>query len=69
VKKNQLNRLELKKTDRFGFGFIGLKPKKQNRTKTKKNRKKKTELTRKKPSQTQKTKPNRKQTEPNRFLF
>jgi len=68
VKKNQLNRLELKKIDRFGFSFIGLKPKKQNRTK-KKNQKKKTELTRKKPSQTKKTKPNRKQTEPNRFLF
>jgi hypothetical protein len=52
VKKNQLNRLELKKNDRFGFGFIGLKPKKQNRTKTKKKPEKKNRANPKK------TKPN-----------
>jgi len=37
VKKNRLN---FKKTDRFGFGFISLKPKKPNRTQIEKNKKK-----------------------------
>jgi len=44
--------IKIKKTDRFGFGFISLKPKKLNRTQTEKMGKK--------PSQTEKTKQNQK---------
>jgi hypothetical protein len=58
VKKNQLNRLKFLKNQpvRFGFGFISLKQKKQNRTKPNLNRKNKKNLsqTGKKPSQTKK---------------
>jgi len=54
VKKNQLNRLKFLKNQpvRFGFGFISLKQKKQNRTKPNLNRKNKKNLsqTAKKPS-------------------
>ena len=45
VKKNWLNRLNFKKTDRFGFGFISLKPKKPNRIQTEKKNQSKPEKT------------------------
>jgi len=63
MKKNQLNQLKFKKkNDRFGLGFINLKPRKLNRIQTEKNQKK-TEPNRKNRA---KTKPNRKKPSKNR---
>jgi hypothetical protein len=59
VKKNRLNQLKFWKTDRFGFGFISLKPKNRTELKSEKNQ-----------AKPEKNKPNRKnraKTEPNRF--
>jgi len=61
VKKNRL-KFWKNRPDRFGFGFISLKPKKSNRTETNQAKPKKTEPNR------AKTNPNRKnraKTEPN----
>jgi hypothetical protein len=61
VKKNRLNQLNFKKTDRFGLGFISLKSKNQIEPKPKKPEK--TESNRKK------TEPKPSQTGLNRYLF
>jgi hypothetical protein len=57
MKKNQLNLLEFLRNRSvwFGFGFLSLKPKKQNQTKLKP----------KKPSQTRKIQVKPEKTEPN----
>jgi len=72
VKKNRLK--FLKKIGRFGFGFINLKPKKLNGTKTPEKQKKNWAKTESNQKNWARTKPNQKKpiqnkakTEPNRF--